>query len=164
MLLYSLSVVGFCLSGNHSQISRAIVAIRVLDINDNAPEFATEYEAFLCENGKPGQVGGIHQGCHCRLPLHLLRNDQPWWIIAYLFHWESTEAGVWPFSETPPLTQHTETEGKSEQSALIRVNHNSELSFMSSSRWHNGSLAKILHKCFAFSFTSILFIQTTTIK
>lgn len=44
------------ISGNHSQISRAIVAIRVMDINDNAPEFATEYEAFLCENGKPGQV------------------------------------------------------------------------------------------------------------
>uniref|UniRef100_A0A665W4W1 Cadherin domain-containing protein n=1 Tax=Echeneis naucrates TaxID=173247 RepID=A0A665W4W1_ECHNA len=41
---------------NHSQISRAIVAIRVMDINDNAPEFATENEAFLCENGKPGQV------------------------------------------------------------------------------------------------------------
>ncbi|XP_034536625.1 cadherin-8 isoform X2 [Notolabrus celidotus] len=41
---------------NHSQISRAIVAIRVMDINDNAPEFATEYEAFLCENGKPGQM------------------------------------------------------------------------------------------------------------
>ncbi|XP_073692690.1 cadherin-8-like, partial [Garra rufa] len=41
---------------NHSQISRAIVAIKVLDINDNAPEFATEYEAFLCENGKPGQL------------------------------------------------------------------------------------------------------------
>uniref|UniRef100_A0A673KPC0 Cadherin-8-like n=1 Tax=Sinocyclocheilus rhinocerous TaxID=307959 RepID=A0A673KPC0_9TELE len=32
------------------------VAIKVLDINDNAPEFATEYEAFLCENGKPGKV------------------------------------------------------------------------------------------------------------
>uniref|UniRef100_A0A668AXH5 Cadherin 8 n=1 Tax=Myripristis murdjan TaxID=586833 RepID=A0A668AXH5_9TELE len=46
------------------KISRAIVAIRVMDINDNAPEFATEYEAFLCENGKPGQVrreGAIHQ-------------------------------------------------------------------------------------------------------
>uniref|UniRef100_A0A4W4GND7 Cadherin domain-containing protein n=2 Tax=Electrophorus electricus TaxID=8005 RepID=A0A4W4GND7_ELEEL len=41
---------------NHSQISRAIVAIRVLDINDNAPEFPAEYEAYLCENGKPGQV------------------------------------------------------------------------------------------------------------
>uniref|UniRef100_A0A672YTB8 Cadherin-8-like n=1 Tax=Sphaeramia orbicularis TaxID=375764 RepID=A0A672YTB8_9TELE len=38
------------------QISRAIVAIRVMDINDNAPEFAKEYEAFLCENGKPGQM------------------------------------------------------------------------------------------------------------
>ncbi|XP_034041333.1 LOW QUALITY PROTEIN: cadherin-8 [Thalassophryne amazonica] len=41
---------------NHSQISRVIVAIRVMDINDNAPEFATEDNAFLCENGKPGQV------------------------------------------------------------------------------------------------------------
>ncbi|XP_062404964.1 cadherin-8 [Sardina pilchardus] len=41
---------------NQSQISRTRVSIRVLDINDNAPEFATEYEAFLCENGKSGQV------------------------------------------------------------------------------------------------------------
>uniref|UniRef100_A0A1A8BZ33 Cadherin 8, type 2 n=1 Tax=Nothobranchius kadleci TaxID=1051664 RepID=A0A1A8BZ33_NOTKA len=41
---------------NHSQISRANVAIRVMDINDNAPEFADEYDAVLCENGKPGQV------------------------------------------------------------------------------------------------------------
>uniref|UniRef100_A0A3Q3XD83 Cadherin domain-containing protein n=1 Tax=Mola mola TaxID=94237 RepID=A0A3Q3XD83_MOLML len=31
---------------NHSQISRAIVAIRVMDINDNAPEFATEYKVI----------------------------------------------------------------------------------------------------------------------
>ncbi|XP_007448078.1 PREDICTED: cadherin-8-like [Lipotes vexillifer] len=41
---------------NHSQISRVPVAIKVLDVNDNAPEFASEYEAFLCENGNPGQV------------------------------------------------------------------------------------------------------------
>uniref|UniRef100_A0A7N8WKL0 Cadherin 8 n=1 Tax=Mastacembelus armatus TaxID=205130 RepID=A0A7N8WKL0_9TELE len=47
-------------SRNHSQISRAIVAIRVMDINDNAPEFATEYEAFLCENGKPGQPSSVY--------------------------------------------------------------------------------------------------------
>uniref|UniRef100_A0AAQ5YGY0 Cadherin domain-containing protein n=1 Tax=Amphiprion ocellaris TaxID=80972 RepID=A0AAQ5YGY0_AMPOC len=39
-----------------TEVRKAIVAIRVMDINDNAPEFATEYEAFLCENGKPGQV------------------------------------------------------------------------------------------------------------
>ncbi|XP_050759759.1 cadherin-8 isoform X1 [Gymnogyps californianus] len=41
---------------NHSQVSRVPVAIKVLDVNDNAPEFASEREAFLCENGKPGQV------------------------------------------------------------------------------------------------------------
>ncbi|XP_072790420.1 cadherin-8 isoform X1 [Taeniopygia guttata] len=41
---------------NHSQVSRVPVAIKVLDVNDNAPEFASEHEAFLCENGKPGQV------------------------------------------------------------------------------------------------------------
>ncbi|XP_059712962.1 cadherin-8 isoform X1 [Haemorhous mexicanus] len=43
-------------TGNHSQVSRVPVAIKVLDVNDNAPEFASEHEAFLCENGKPGQV------------------------------------------------------------------------------------------------------------
>ncbi|KAE8297420.1 Cadherin-8 Precursor [Larimichthys crocea] len=37
---------------HHSHCHRS----QVMDINDNAPEFATEYEAFLCENGKPGQV------------------------------------------------------------------------------------------------------------
>lgn len=37
-------------------MSRVPVAIKVLDVNDNAPEFASEHEAFLCENGKPGQV------------------------------------------------------------------------------------------------------------
>nr|XP_009943630.1 PREDICTED: cadherin-8 [Opisthocomus hoazin] len=41
---------------NHSQVSRVPIAIKVLDVNDNAPEFASEHEAFLCENGKPGQV------------------------------------------------------------------------------------------------------------
>ncbi|KFO99200.1 Cadherin-8, partial [Calypte anna] len=41
---------------NHSQVSRLPVAIKVLDVNDNAPEFASEHEAFLCENGKPGQI------------------------------------------------------------------------------------------------------------
>ncbi|NXI50653.1 CADH8 protein, partial [Chloroceryle aenea] len=41
---------------NHSQVSRVPIAIKVLDVNDNAPEFASDHEAFLCENGKPGQV------------------------------------------------------------------------------------------------------------
>lgn len=49
-------MVWFHFLGNHSQVSRVPVAIKVLDVNDNAPEFASEHEAFLCENGKPGQV------------------------------------------------------------------------------------------------------------
>ncbi|XP_018418331.1 PREDICTED: cadherin-8 [Nanorana parkeri] len=43
-------------TSTNSQISRVPVSIKVLDVNDNAPEFATDYEAFLCENGKPGQI------------------------------------------------------------------------------------------------------------
>ncbi|XP_055504806.1 cadherin-8 [Leucoraja erinacea] len=41
---------------NHSQISRALVAIKVLDVNDNAPVLSSQSEAYLCENGKSGQV------------------------------------------------------------------------------------------------------------
>ncbi|GCC19370.1 hypothetical protein chiPu_0018343 [Chiloscyllium punctatum] len=39
-----------------SQVSRVPVAIKVLDVNDNAPELASQTEAYLCENGKSGQV------------------------------------------------------------------------------------------------------------
>lgn len=33
------------------------VYIRVLDVNDNAPTFAANYETFVCENAKANQVG-----------------------------------------------------------------------------------------------------------
>lgn len=33
------------------------VFIRVLDVNDNAPAFATSYETFVCESAKANQVG-----------------------------------------------------------------------------------------------------------
>lgn len=33
------------------------VYVRVLDVNDNAPAFATNYETFVCENAKANQVG-----------------------------------------------------------------------------------------------------------
>ncbi|RXN01080.1 Cadherin-7 [Acipenser ruthenus] len=39
-----------------SQVGRGIAVISVLDINDNAPMFAIEYETFLCENAQSGQV------------------------------------------------------------------------------------------------------------
>uniref|UniRef100_A0A8C7ZE24 Cadherin 6 n=1 Tax=Oryzias sinensis TaxID=183150 RepID=A0A8C7ZE24_9TELE len=40
---------------NPRLISRVPVYIRVLDVNDNAPTFATNYEAFVCENAKANQ-------------------------------------------------------------------------------------------------------------
>ncbi|XP_059713536.1 cadherin-7 isoform X2 [Haemorhous mexicanus] len=43
-------------SQNPAQIGRGYVAITILDINDNAPEFAMEYETTVCENAQAGQV------------------------------------------------------------------------------------------------------------
>ena len=37
--------------------------VKVLDVNDNAPEFARFYEAFVCENAKAGQV---RNACNAR--------------------------------------------------------------------------------------------------
>ncbi|XP_044074554.1 cadherin-6-like isoform X2 [Siniperca chuatsi] len=41
---------------NPRQSSHVPVYIRLLDINDNAPTFATVYETFVCERTKAGQV------------------------------------------------------------------------------------------------------------
>lgn len=46
-----------CFPDNPRQISRVPLYIRVLDVNDNAPTFATNYETFVCENAKANQVG-----------------------------------------------------------------------------------------------------------
>ncbi|KAL8182353.1 UNVERIFIED_CONTAM: Cadherin-7 [Gekko kuhli] len=43
-------------SQNPSQIGRGYVAITILDINDNAPEFAMDYETTVCENAELGKV------------------------------------------------------------------------------------------------------------
>ncbi|CAB1349438.1 unnamed protein product [Coregonus sp. 'balchen'] len=42
--------------GNPRQTTRVPVFIRVLDVNDNAPEFAMYYETFVCENVQSGQL------------------------------------------------------------------------------------------------------------
>uniref|UniRef100_A0A8C6P1S6 Cadherin 7 n=1 Tax=Nothobranchius furzeri TaxID=105023 RepID=A0A8C6P1S6_NOTFU len=39
-----------------AQIGKGIALITVLDINDNAPVFAIEYDTTLCENAMPGQL------------------------------------------------------------------------------------------------------------
>ncbi|XP_022534853.1 cadherin-10a [Astyanax mexicanus] len=41
---------------NPRQRSRVPVLIKVLDVNDNAPEFAMSYDTFVCENVKSGQI------------------------------------------------------------------------------------------------------------
>eukprot|EP00064_Thunnus_orientalis_P000738 superscaffoldBa00000041_g739 len=43
-------------SQDPNQIGKGITLITVLDINDNAPVFAIDYETDLCENAMPGQV------------------------------------------------------------------------------------------------------------
>ncbi|XP_039610844.1 cadherin-10a [Polypterus senegalus] len=43
-------------TNNPKQMSRVPVFIKVLDVNDNAPEFAMFYETFVCENVKAGQL------------------------------------------------------------------------------------------------------------
>lgn len=41
---------------NPKQSSRVPLYIKVLDVNDNAPEFAEFYETFVCEKAKADQV------------------------------------------------------------------------------------------------------------
>ncbi|XP_054478650.1 cadherin-7-like isoform X1 [Anoplopoma fimbria] len=43
-------------SQDPTQIGKGIALITVLDINDNAPVFAIDYETVLCENAMPGQM------------------------------------------------------------------------------------------------------------
>ncbi|XP_034022662.1 cadherin-7a [Thalassophryne amazonica] len=43
-------------SQDPTQIGKGVAFVVVLDINDNAPVFAIDYETLLCENTPPGQV------------------------------------------------------------------------------------------------------------
>lgn len=41
---------------NPKEMTRVAVFVRILDVNDNAPQFAVFYDTFVCENARPGQV------------------------------------------------------------------------------------------------------------
>lgn len=48
--------VRYFVSGGHHQDAKVRVNIKVKDVNDNAPEFATQDEVVMCENVTPGTV------------------------------------------------------------------------------------------------------------
>lgn len=60
----------YFLSEDPAQIGKGISLITVQDINDNAPEFAIDYETLLCENTMPGQVrhSSISEVCSQKQP------------------------------------------------------------------------------------------------
>lgn len=41
---------------NPSQVSRVLVAVETLDLNDNAPELDRQYTTALCDSSNAGQV------------------------------------------------------------------------------------------------------------
>ncbi|XP_043566092.1 cadherin-22-like isoform X1 [Chiloscyllium plagiosum] len=41
---------------DHSQVSKASLGVRILDVNDNAPELSMPFEATICEDAKAGQL------------------------------------------------------------------------------------------------------------
>ncbi|XP_038626326.1 cadherin-10 [Tachyglossus aculeatus] len=41
---------------NPKETTRVSVFVRILDVNDNAPQFAVFYDTFVCENARPGQL------------------------------------------------------------------------------------------------------------
>lgn len=62
----------FFFPDNPSQVGSVSITIKVLDVNDNAPEFSRFYEAFVCENAKHGQVGSSDKFCMILLPSSVL--------------------------------------------------------------------------------------------
>lgn len=47
------------ITDNPKESSQVPVFIKVLDVNDNAPEFVMFYETFVCENAKAEQVSSL---------------------------------------------------------------------------------------------------------
>ncbi|KAM5126219.1 LOW QUALITY PROTEIN: cadherin-10-like [Callospermophilus lateralis] len=41
---------------NLKETTHVAVSVRILDFNDNAPQFAVFYDSFVCENVRPGQL------------------------------------------------------------------------------------------------------------
>nr|XP_006134237.2 cadherin-18-like [Pelodiscus sinensis] len=55
---YNITVAASALD-NPGLLSHVPVDIRILDVNDNPPELAREYDIFVCENANPGQLNQL---------------------------------------------------------------------------------------------------------
>lgn len=56
-ILESLHLCGcVCVTETPGLQSHVPVRIRILDVNDNPPELAEDYDVVVCENAKPNQV------------------------------------------------------------------------------------------------------------
>ncbi|XP_077480679.1 cadherin-7 [Stigmatopora argus] len=53
--VHNLTILGIE-SQDPNQIGKGLAVVTVLDVNDNAPVFAIDYETLLCENAAPGTV------------------------------------------------------------------------------------------------------------
>ncbi|XP_077591752.1 cadherin-7-like [Stigmatopora nigra] len=53
--VHNLTILGIE-SQDPNQIGKGLAVVTVLDVNDNAPVFAMDYETLLCENAPPGTV------------------------------------------------------------------------------------------------------------
>lgn len=58
---------------NPKQSSRVPLYIKVLDVNDNPPEFAEFYETFVCEKAKADQVSFISKLTQINLDLLIIQ-------------------------------------------------------------------------------------------
>lgn len=59
VLFYWFGSVVICfllLPDNPGQVSRVLVAIETLDLNDNAPELDRQYTTAMCDSSNSGQV------------------------------------------------------------------------------------------------------------
>uniref|UniRef100_A0A665WZX4 Cadherin-10 n=1 Tax=Echeneis naucrates TaxID=173247 RepID=A0A665WZX4_ECHNA len=80
---------------NPRQMSRVPVYIRVLDVNDNAPTLATNYETFVCENAKANQVGMTTRTKPLPNGNILLFSDNTAWILTRRNSYNSLQRSVY---------------------------------------------------------------------
>ncbi|XP_059507897.1 cadherin-20-like isoform X2 [Stegostoma tigrinum] len=76
---------------NPTQIGSVSVMVKVLDVNDNAPEFVKDHEAYICENAKPGQLIQMVSAVDLDNP----QGDNTAWILTRRAGFKHQEQGTY---------------------------------------------------------------------